>query len=69
MTSIAARIQGVLDERAERPVHPILGFLIFVIPAIFVWFLLRDGHSTRSRIIGFAWAILVQFGILSGFLA
>ena len=32
-----------------------LGVGILLIPLVFIWFLLRKGHSERSRIIGFAW--------------
>lgn len=32
-----------------------LGLGVFLFPIVFVWFLLRKGHSTTSRVIGFAW--------------
>ncbi len=43
----------------ERKVGFLLGVGIFVIPYIFVWFLLRKGHSTLSRVIGFGWLAFV----------
>lgn len=36
-----------------------LGIGIFLIPVVFVWFLLRKGHSTLARALGFGWAVLV----------
>ncbi|HBO6865344.1 TPA: hypothetical protein L4942_005624 [Pseudomonas aeruginosa] len=38
-----------------------MGILLF--PIIFVWFLLRQGHSTTSRVIGFAWLALMLVGM------
>ncbi|MGU1251456.1 OB-fold protein [Pseudomonas aeruginosa] len=32
-----------------------LGLGVLLFPVVFVWFLLRKGHSTTSRVIGFAW--------------
>ncbi|UFQ99424.1 OB-fold protein [Pseudomonas wenzhouensis] len=43
-----------------------LGVGIFLFPVIFVWFLLRQGHSTTSRVIGFAWLALVLVAMASG---
>ncbi|WIX01166.1 hypothetical protein QK899_11530 [Pseudomonas sp. AR5] len=43
-----------------------LGVGILLFPMIFVWFLLRQGHSTASRVIGFAWLTLVVVGMASG---
>lgn len=40
-----------------------LGLGIFLLPLVFVWFLLRKGHSTASRVIGFAWLALFLFGV------
>lgn len=42
----------------ERQVGFALGLGIFLLPWLFVWFLLRQGHSTSSRIIGFGWLVL-----------
>ena len=32
-----------------------LGLGVLLFPVVFVWFLLRKGHSTTSRVVGFAW--------------
>ena len=42
-----------------------LGVGIFLFPVVFVWFLLRQGHSTTSRVIGFVWLALVLVGMAS----
>lgn len=36
-----------------------LGIDIFFLPIVFVWFLLRDGHSTMARVVGFGWTLLI----------
>lgn len=43
-----------------------LGMGIFLFPVVFVWFLLRQGHSDTSRVIGFAWLALVLVAMASG---
>jgi hypothetical protein len=43
-----------------------LGVGIFLFPVIFVWFLLRQGHSTTSRVIGFVWLALMVVAMASG---
>jgi hypothetical protein len=48
-------IDEIVNEEAFRRVGPLLAFLIFILPIFFVWLLLRDGHTMRSRIIGFGW--------------
>ncbi|MCY1421097.1 TRNA-anti-like protein [compost metagenome] len=40
-----------------------LGVGILLFPIVFVWFLLRQGHSTTSRVIGFAWLALMLVGM------
>jgi len=35
-----------------------LGLGCFLLPFIFVWLLLRSGHSRTSRIVGFSWLTL-----------
>jgi hypothetical protein len=40
-----------------------LGVGIFFVPLVFVWFLLRGGHSAASRVVGFAWLALFLFGV------
>ena len=42
----------------KRHVGFLLGLGIVFFPIIFVWFLLRKGHSTTSRIIGFGYFII-----------
>ena len=38
-----------------RKVELWLKIMVFLLPAFFVWFLLRRGHSAMQRLIGFAW--------------
>ena len=56
----------LIEEKAIRPVSPWLAFGIFICPVIFVWWLLREGHTTRARLIGFAWLLAVLCGVLNG---
>lgn len=42
-----------------RKVSLLLGIGIFFMPYIFSWFTLREGHSTFSRIVSFAWLIFL----------
>lgn len=47
------------DHRAadsDRKVSVPLAIGIAFLPGLFVWFLLRSGHSTRARAVGFGWA-------------
>lgn len=46
----------------RRSVGLLLGIGIFVFPIVFSWFLLRKGHSSLSRIIGFSWLALTIVG-------
>ena len=32
-----------------------LKIMVFLLPAFFVWFLLRNGHSSKQRLLGFGW--------------
>lgn len=54
-----------LRERPERKVSPPLLIGILFVPGIFVWFLLRRGHSPLSRTLGFGWATLLLLLSLS----
>lgn len=45
----------------QRRVGFLLGLGIFLLPFIFAWFLLRSGHSTLSRIIGFGWMVFFLY--------
>jgi hypothetical protein len=52
----SSHVQHLIPEPPERrSVGILLGLGIFVVPFIFVWFLLRTGHSTLSRVLGFGW--------------
>ncbi len=42
-----------------------LGLGILFMPYLFVWALLRAGHSTLSRVIGFAWTLVVIVGYVA----
>lgn len=54
---------GVSKSPVSRSVGFGLGIGIFLVPLVFAWFLLRKGHSTASRVIGFAWLALLLFGV------
>ena len=43
----------------HREVSALLIIGIFVMPYIFAWFLLREGYSKRSRLIGLGWMAIV----------
>jgi hypothetical protein len=58
-----AQVQAQLRVQVIRSVGFWLGVGILLFPIIFVWFLLRQGHSTTSRAIGFAWLALVLVGM------
>ena len=57
----AASAQVKADTPSSRSVGFWLGVGIFLVPLIFVWFLLRPGHSTLSRVIGFGWLAFMTF--------
>lgn len=61
-----AAVQMPPVQSASRSLGFWLGGGIFLFPIVFVWFLLRQGHSTTSRVIGFAWLALVLVAIASG---
>lgn len=44
--------------RNHRSVSLPLALGIFLLPIIFAWFTLRQGHSTISRVVSFIWLIL-----------
>ncbi len=48
----------------QRRVGWLLGIGIFILPYVFVWWLLRKGHSKLSRILGFGWLALVLLVVL-----
>lgn len=47
------------QKEGARKVGFLLGIGIFLVPIVFAWFLLRKGHSTLSRVVGFVWLALV----------
>lgn len=58
-------VQAQPRAQVVRSVGFWLGVGILLFPIVFVWFLLRQGHSTASRVIGFAWLALVLVGMAS----
>lgn len=48
-----------INEDGSRPVEGWLKIMVFLIPWIFVWFLLRSGHSAKQRLFGFGWLALL----------
>lgn len=61
-----AAVQMHPAQTVSRNVGFWLGVGIFLFPIVFVWFLLRQGHSTTSRIVGFAWLALMLVAMASG---
>lgn len=49
----------------RRKVSFLLGLGILFVPMIFVWFLLREGHSKRAKIIGFTWLVIAILGAVA----
>lgn len=62
----AATVQMQPAPAISRSVGFWLGVGIFLFPVVFVWFLLRQGHSITSRVIGFAWLALMVVAMASG---
>ena len=60
-----APVQAQPRVQVIRSVGFWLGVGILLFPIVFVWFLLRQGHSTTSRVIGFAWLALALVGMAS----
>ncbi|MGY2222441.1 OB-fold protein [Pseudomonas gingeri] len=48
----------------KRQVGFILGLGILFFPLLFGWMLLRKGHSTLARIVGFVWMALCLFSLI-----
>lgn len=57
---------AAIQAAPPRKVGILLGLGIFLLPFVFVWFLLRKGHSTLSRVLGFGWLGLVLIAGFSG---
>ena len=49
---------------AQRSVGFWLGLGVVLLPVVFTWFLLRQGHSTRSRCMGVAWLVIMLVVVL-----
>lgn len=47
------------SEQTPREVGLLLAIGIVFLPGIFVWFLVRGGHSTLARVLGFGWFAIV----------
>lgn len=50
-----------MQNQEKRVVGIWLAVGIIFMPILFVWFLMRDGHTTTSRILGFLWASFIIF--------
>lgn len=61
-----ATVQMQPAQAISRSVDFWLGVGILLFPVVFVWFLLRQGHSTTSRVIGFVWLALALVVMASG---
>lgn len=48
-----------------RSVSPLLGLGIFILPPVFTWCLLRKGHTTTQRLLGFSWLGLMGLSVLA----
>ena len=52
---------SVFASEAPVPVRPVPVWLIIgivILPPVFVWFLLRSGHTTKQRMLGFGWLVV-----------
>jgi hypothetical protein len=47
--------QPPLNPDGSRTVETWLRIMVFLLPMVFVWFLLRRGHSFQQRLFGFGW--------------
>lgn len=54
-----------VNATAKRTVSFLLGIGILLFPIVFVWFLLRKGHSVLARVVGFGWLILCVLAIVA----
>ncbi|MCP1486766.1 hypothetical protein J3D48_003079 [Pseudomonas fluorescens] len=62
----APAFQAQTNADGSRPVEGWLKIMIFLLPMVFVWFLLRNGHSMKQRFFGFGWlALLILASTLS----
>lgn len=49
---------NTIATHSDRPVGMLLGVGIFLIPLVFSWFTLRKGHTTKAKVISFAWLVI-----------
>ncbi len=62
----APAFQEQANADGSRPVEGWLKIMVFLVPMMFVWFLLRSGHSMKQRFFGFGWlALLILASTLS----
>lgn len=54
----------VMRQTGQRKVGILLFLGILLFPVIFAWFLLRSGHSSLSRILGFGWMLVVLLPVI-----
>ena len=69
MTAPAQTVDSPDALGAKRSVPLWLGLAIFLLPPVFVWFLLRKGHTTTQRVLGFSWMGLIALGKYASTLA
>lgn len=69
MTAPAQTVDSADAQGAKRSVPLWLGLAIFLLPPVFVWFLLRKGHTTTQRVLGFSWMGLIALGKYASTLA
>ena len=59
-------LEQTANPDGSRPVEGWLKIMVFLLPMVFVWFLLRNGHSAKQRLFGFGWlALLILASSLS----
>lgn len=63
-SSVSPQLASGAPAAAMRSVGFWLGLGIFLLPMVFAWFLLRQGHSTLSRLIGVAWLVVTLVAVL-----
>ncbi|KAE9648975.1 hypothetical protein [Pseudomonas sp. PB106] len=65
-TATRPTTQPQINADGSRPVEGWLKIMVFLLPMVFVWFLLRNGHSLKQRLFGFGWlALLILASSLS----
>lgn len=47
--------------KKTRSVSTLLGIGIFLLPIVFAWFTLREGHTNKAKVISFAWLAITFF--------